>query len=178
MKKTQCWPLILVIVLLVGVALAHPALAAEQSANYLNYKEPEPAGSSWLSTIAYLFTLLVTFIVVLALAYGTSRFLGKRMGSTTLGGDNKICVTISLGQNRAVHVVEVAGRFLVLGVTDHNINLLQEIVDLQQIEKLKVLQTVETAAPFEMVFQKHLTSLQHMSEKFPGVFGNYGRKDK
>ncbi|MBP2650225.1 MAG: Flagellar biosynthesis protein, FliO [Firmicutes bacterium] len=178
MKKNQYRPLVLVVLLLAILAVASTALAAEQAGNYLNYKEPEPAGASWLSTLSYMFTLLVMFGAVIAMAYGTSRFLGKKMGNVIANGNNKVCATVSLGQNRAVQVVEVAGRFLVLGVTDHNINLLQEITDPEQIEKLKTQEPVDRSAPFEQVFHKHLTSLQNMSERFPGVFGNYSRKDK
>jgi len=178
MKKDQYRQLASLFVLLAIVAAAAVAVAAEPSGGYLAYKEPEPAGASWLSTLAYLFTLFIMFGAVLAMAYGTSRFLGKKMGHTALQGDNKICVSIAMGQNKSVQVVEVAGCFLVLGVTDHNINLLQEITDAEQIEKLKVMQTTEAVAPFDMVFQKQIASLQQLSNKFPGVFGNYGRKDK
>lgn len=154
-----------------------PVLAAGQSGEYLNYQEPKPAGTSWLSTIAYLFTLLVTFAVVIGLAYFTSRFLGNRVGRLTASSDNRVIVTLPLGPNRSVQVVEIGGKMLVLGVTDHNITLLQEITDSDQIEKLRTTQAVVPNNQFDVVFQKHLASLQQMSHKFPGVFGNFNRNE-
>jgi flagellar protein FliO/FliZ len=164
-------------VLLAVLCLCGPVLAAGQGGEYLPYQEPKPAGSSWLSTIAYIFTLLVTFAVVIVLAFFTSRFLGQRMGRFSGAGDNRVLVSLPLGQNRGVFVVEVAGKFLVLGVTDHSVNFLQEITDPAMIEKLRVTAPALAPSQFDTVFKRQLASLQQMSNKFPGVFGQYSRGD-
>jgi flagellar protein FliO/FliZ len=178
MKKRAWWPTFLLIIILAALFLAVPAFAAGQPGEYLNYQEPKPAGTSWLSTLAYVFSLLVTFALVLGLAYFTSRFLGQKMGNLTAAGDNRVVLNLPLGPKRAVYVVEIAGKVMVLGVTDHNVNLLHEITDPEQLEKLKNAQpSVMTTNQFDVVFQKHLASLQQMSNKFPGVFGNNPRSD-
>ena len=178
MSKPRIWQVLALAGLIAALWAAGPVLAAGQGGEYLSYQEPKPAGSSWLSTIAYVVTLLVTFTVVIALAYFTSRFLGQKMGRYSAAGDNKVLVSLPLGQNRGVYVVEVAGKFLVLGVTDHSVNFLQEITDPAMIEKLW--STVPPGSPnqFDTVFQRQLASLQQMSHKFPGVFGNYNRNDR
>jgi flagellar protein FliO/FliZ len=155
--------------------LCGPVLAAGQGGEYLAYQEPQPAGSSWLSTMAYTVTLLVTFALVIGLAYFTSRFLGQRMGRFSQAGDNRVLVSLPLGPSRGVFVVEVAGKFLVLGVTDHNVNFLQEITDPTMIERLRAASPPGPASQFDAVFQRQLSSLQQMSNRFPGVFGRYGR---
>lgn len=162
---------------LAALLLCSPVFGAGQGGEYLAYQEPQPAGTSWLSTMAYLFTLLVTFVVVIALAYFTSRFLGQRMSRYSGTGDNRVLASLPLGQNRGVFVVEVAGKFLVLGVTDHSVNFLQEITDPEVIERLRA--TVPSLPPsqFDAVFQRQLASLQQMSQRFPGVFGRYRRGD-
>lgn len=179
MKTPRTWQIILAIACLAMIMNLSSAYAAGQAGEYLAYQEPpQPAGTSWLSTISYLFTLVLTFALVIGLAYFTSRFLGQKMGRFTSAGDHRIVVNLPLGPNRAVQIVEIAGKYLVLGVTDHNITLLQEINDPVQIERLRA--TAESATPptqFDAVFQRHLASLQQMSSKFPGVFSHTSRND-
>lgn len=170
MRKTVVITFVLIAAALVFAFQTYPAFAAQQG-DYLNYQEPQNTGYSWLSTISYVFSLLVMFAVVLGLAYFTSRFLGQRMGKSVAPGDSKVVLSLPLGPNRGVSVVEVAGKYLVLGVTDHNINLLQEITDPAQIETLKNVNPYLPANQFETIFQRHVVSLQQISQKFPGVFG-------
>jgi len=177
MKTRFFWPIILIIAVAVVIPHAFPAFAADQQGDYLNYQEPKPSGSSWLSTVAYLFSVAFTFALVIGLAYFTSRFLGQRMGKTAVAGDNKIVFTLPLGPNRGVSVAEIAGKYLILGVTEHNINLLQEITDPEQIENLRTLNQQLPAVPFDAVFQRHLASLQQMSHRFPGVFSGNNRSN-
>ncbi len=164
-------------VALATLLLCGSVFAAGQGGEYLAYQEPQPAGSSWLSTAAYLFTLLVTFLLVIGLAYYTSRFLGQKMSRYSGAGDNRVLASLPLGQNRGVFVVEVAGKFLVLGVTDHSINLLQEVTDPEAIERLRTTAPSLPPSQFDDIFKRQLASLQQMSQKFPGVFGRYPRGD-
>ncbi len=155
--------------------LCGPVLAAGQGGEYLAYQEPQPAGSSWLSTVAYTVTLLATFAVVIFLAYFTSRFLGQRLGRFSQAGDNRVLVSLPLGPSRGVFVADVAGKVLVLGVTDHNVNFLQEITDPAMIERLRAASPAGPPSQFDAAFERQLSSLQQMSHRFPGVFGRYGR---
>jgi flagellar protein FliO/FliZ len=86
-----------------------------------------------------------------------------------------VLASLPLGQSRGVFVVEVAGKFLVLGVTDHSVNLLQEITDPEAIERLRITTPSLPPNQFDAVFKRQLASLQQMSQKFPGVFGRYSR---
>jgi len=176
MKISTLVPALLLVTILITLSHFQPIYAAGQTPEYLPYHEPQSAGSSWLSVLAYLFTLLITFLIVVALAFFTSRYLGLRMGRATVVGDNKVILSLPLGPNRGVSVVQIAGKFLILGVTDHNINLLQEITDPAEADKLKNNPGV-AVTQFDTIFQKQLASLQQMSQKFPGVFGGYGRNE-
>lgn len=171
------WQVLLLAAFLAFVG-ADLAWAAGQGGDYLSYQEPKPTETSWLSTIAYVVSLLVTFVMVIGLAYLTSRFVGQKMGRYGVSGDHKVVVSLPLGASRGVYVVEVAGRFLVLGVTDHSVNLLAEITEPAEVERLRL--TVPAGKPrqFDDVFQRHLASLQQMSQKFPAVFGHYNRTDQ
>ena len=113
---------------------------AEAAGGYLEgYAEvdPRPTGVSWWSTLAYLVSLLAVFGVVLVMAYFAARFIGGRFNAARLSASGgRILENLPLGPNRSVCTVEMAGRVFLLGVTDHNINLLGEITDKDLIENL------------------------------------------
>ncbi|EIW18201.1 MULTISPECIES: FliO/MopB family protein [Pelosinus] len=165
----------------IGIFFNGQVYAAESNGDYLQYQEPKPANStSWISTVSYVFSLLITFAAVIGLAYFASRFLGKKLGSLSASGSSRVINTLSFGANRAVYTVEIAGKFLVLGVTDHGITVLQEITNPEEIEKMKVEQE-ELTVPinqFDTIFQKQLASLQRFSQTFPTAFGDLQSKQK
>ncbi len=154
--------------------------AAGSGGEYLQYQEPKPTGmSSWFSTVTYVISLLLTFAAVLAMAYFASRFLGARMaggGGWLKISNNRVLQTIPLGQNKAVSIVDAAGKVLVLGVTETSIVLLTEIVEAAEVEKLKneAQQQVENIE-FDDVLQRQLQSLQQMTHRFPKVFSRQQR---
>lgn len=159
--------LILVLTLVVG-----QVLAAAEAGEYLKYQEPQPVTSSWLSTTSYILSLLITFLVVLGLAYFTSRFLANKMTGVIASPNSKIYTTLPLGPNRAIYVVEIAGKFLVLGVTEQNITLLNEITSLSEIERLKSINDASVSPePFSNIFQRQIVSLKNMQDNFPHIFG-------
>jgi flagellar protein FliO/FliZ len=148
-------------------------LAAAETGEYLKYQEPQPASTSWLATSGYIISLLLTFLLVLGLAYLTSRFLGKRMISGGGLGNGKVYTSLSLGPNRAVYVIEIAGKFMVLGVTEQNITLLTEINSLADIEQLKAIENIGMPPEqFSSVFHRQLGLLRQMQKKFPYTFSS------
>ncbi len=151
--------------------------SVEAAANndYLQYQEPKSTSfNSWFSTLAYIFSLLLTFAAVLAMAYFASRFLGLRMsgGGWSKLKNGRVLQTIPIGTNKAVTIVNAAGKILVLGVTDSSVNLLTEITDEEEIEKLT--SEIESNGienePFEQVFNRQMQSLQQMVNRFPKTF--------
>ena len=148
------------------------AVAAEQTAppsGYLQYQEPaRAAGSTW-GTVAYVLSLLVLFVGVIFLAYFTSRFVAARMGGMGQTAGAVIHMTLALGPNRNIHLVEMAGRFFVVGATEHSIQMLFEINEPEQIEKLR--ETTASPKPsFEAALGGQLAALKQMRDKFPGMF--------
>ena len=145
--------------------------AATPNGEYLQYQAPKPAEySSGLSMITYIFSLLLTFALVIGLAFFASRFIGRKMGSVSAMGPNKVLATLSLGTNRGIYIVEIAGKCFALGVTDHEITVLHEITDELEIQKMKEAQLAMPETQFDKVFQRQLASLQRLSPKFPNVF--------
>lgn len=168
-----CLVLICMVVMISGQIYA---AEVPDNGNYLKYQEPTPASSSsWFSTIAYIFSLLITFALIIALAYFASRFLGHKIGNLSALGHNKIHAALSLGSNRTIYVVEVAGKFLIVGVTEHSINLLHEITSQEEIERLILQPSAGPTNQFDIVFQRHIASLQQMSHKFAAVFDTHSK---
>ena len=155
------------------IFMAIPAVvfAADGTGEYLK-QEPQYSGSSSLSVFSYVISLLFTFGVVLALAYFASKFWGNKFSQFTRNENQKVLLTLPLGHNRAVYVVEIVNEYFVLGVTDQNISLLHKITSLEQIEQLKGQSTLNRTDNFGLIFRNQLHSLKHMSRKFPGVFGD------
>ncbi|EAX48653.1 hypothetical protein TcarDRAFT_2125 [Thermosinus carboxydivorans Nor1] len=163
---------VIIILILVVLFVGGQAWAQEPGGEFLKYKDPEPPSTSVLSTLAYIFSLIVVFLVVIVLAYLASRVLGQKIGGFTAAGNQKILTTLLLGPGKAVYVVDIAGKVLVLGVTDHSVNLLQEITSAEEIDKLRSLGSAAGSDGFKLVLQRQMATLQQMSDKFPLVFGN------
>ena len=129
--------------------------AAEAAGGYLEgYEEvdPRPTAVSWWSTLAYLVSLLAVFAVVLVMAYFAARFIGGRFNAARIAASGgRVLENLPLGPNRSVCAVEIAGRVFLLGVTDHNINLLSEITDKDLIEHLHA-QAINSGDMFSQEF--------------------------
>lgn len=84
------------------------------------------AGTLW-----HALGMLFTTILILALAYLTSRWIATHGApggtSWTGGGENfRVLTRIGVGRDASLLVLYARGRCLLLGVTEHNITLLKE----------------------------------------------------
>ncbi|MBR4384788.1 MAG: flagellar biosynthetic protein FliO [Selenomonadaceae bacterium] len=128
---------------------------AEAAGGYLEGYEdvdPRPTAVSWWSTLAYMLSLFAVFGVVLVMAYFAAKFIGGRFNAARLSASGgRVLENLPLGPNRSVCIVEMAGRVFLLGVTDHNINLLGEITDRDLIEHLHA-QSINAGDMFSQEF--------------------------
>ena len=152
------------------VAFAEPALAAEEAAQggYLSGYEtnvPQPAAMSWWSTAAYLVSLFVIFAFVVGMAYLAARFLGGHFARPMKTTAGRIVTNLPLGPGKSVCIVEMSGHFLMLGVTEHEITLLKEITDLEEMERLRRMDS-DVSFSGDM-FSQQLGSLSGLAQKIP-----------
>ena len=155
---------------LLFIAMAEPALAAEEAAQggYLSGYEtnvPQPAAMSWWSTAAYLVSLFVIFAFVVGMAYLAARFLGGHFARPMKTTAGRIVTNLPLGPGKSVCIVEMSGHFLMLGVTEHKITLLREITDLEEMEKLRRMDS-DVSFSGDM-FSQQLGSLSGLAQKIP-----------
>lgn len=84
---------------------------------------PQGTGSFW--EIAY---VLVVMAGVIALAYFASKWLSRRYATQGRTKDKyfEIVDRLMLGQNQSVVMVKSGKKYLMLGVTQHNVQMLKE----------------------------------------------------
>jgi flagellar biogenesis protein FliO len=110
-----------------------------------DYTEPEFAGNETSYPMLILRTIAVLAVIVVVI-YLIFRFLLK--GRNRIVADTemiRVLATFPLAANRLIKVVDIAGKILVLGVTDSNINLILELEDKEIVDKLRLLRSKEGA---------------------------------
>ena len=90
-------------------------------------------GETW----SLLLRAAVALLVLIPLIYGVTRLYGKRVAMGGRGRALRVVDALALGPNRAVYLVEVGDRILVLGATAQHISLLAEVTDPVSIATLK-----------------------------------------
>lgn len=84
--------------------------------------------------------IIVVLILVILVIYGLSLILKRFLGlKGTIQSNAEIIINQSLGQGKWLQVVHICGKYLVLGITNDNVNLLTEIKDQKEIEKFDVM---------------------------------------
>ena len=76
--------------------------------------------------------VIATFIAVIAiiyLSYLASKYIGKGLGRTGSSRYMRLIDQITLGQDRHVAIMQIGGKYLLVGVTSSQINVLSEIQD-------------------------------------------------
>ena len=141
-------------------------LAADGGGYLAGYENQDPTpngtpGVSWWSTIAYVASLVVVFLFVAGLAYYVSKFLGGRFGRSMTGNGGRVLEHLPLGPGRSACVVELAGRILLLGVTEHSITLWEKSAE-------------ESPAMFSQAggFERQFGSLDQLVKRIPSMFKN------
>lgn len=82
--------------------------------------------SSGVSAIRFLFTVLS----VCVLAILATKLLGKKLTSRTAGTYMQVIETVTIAPNRSLCLAYVAGRVLLLGISENGISRLARIDDL------------------------------------------------
>lgn len=91
----------------------------------------------------WMFVKMILVLGVLGAGfYYFYRFVTKKSGVSLFGGDAiRVLSVVPLGQNKFLNVVDLAGKVVVVGVSDNNINLITEITEKDQIDRIRILST-------------------------------------
>jgi len=97
---------------------------------------------------SYVWLIIKTIIVLGSLVggfYYFFRFVTKKAGIQVLGRDVvQVLSIVPLGQNKFLQVVDLAGRILVLGISDSGIHLITEVKEKEEIDRIRLLSSKST----------------------------------
>ena len=84
--------------------------------------------------------IIIVLVLVILVIYGLSLILKKFLGlKGNVHGNADIILNQALGQGKWLQIVHICGKYLVLGITNDNVNLLTEIKDQKEIEKFEII---------------------------------------
>ncbi|SHL96413.1 flagellar protein FliO/FliZ [Anaerosporobacter mobilis DSM 15930] len=108
-------------------------------------------GSSTIRNIAELFGLLLVFVLILVLAYYTSKWIGKTgAGMTTKNHNITIIETLRLSQTKYLQIIKIANKYIVIAVSKDHVEYLTDIDG----DQLKSFEGVMDTPSFKEVLSK------------------------
>lgn len=127
----------------VGSAAAEPAPATADSATSPSII-PRDEGPSLFSVIFRFFALM---LVMIGLFYMGMRYLRNKSGVPAMGGGDLVQVLVStpLVQGKFLQIVDVAGRLMVLGVSESGVQMLETIDDGVVADRIRIWQSRRAA---------------------------------
>ena len=106
---------------------------------------PEEQGTSFVSIILRFIGITV---VMLGGFYLVMRFIKSRSGTVVGGSDLvRIVASVPLVQGKFIQIVDMAGRLIVLGVSDAGINLLTTVDDARTADHIRLWQSNRAVSP-------------------------------
>jgi flagellar biogenesis protein FliO len=125
-----------------------------------NYERPtvEEDSYGWM-----IFKTIIVLGLLVGGFYYFYRFVTKKAGIHLVGREViKILSIVPVGQNKYLQVVDLAGRIMVIGVSDSNINLITEIKDKDEIDRIRLLSSKSTPVQpggFQEYISKYISRL-------------------
>ncbi|MBP7635521.1 FliO/MopB family protein, partial [Candidatus Ozemobacteraceae bacterium] len=118
-----------------------PGIAASESTDLpLFPREEATASSPFLDApdpITTTLSLLTSLALVVGMIFAVTWFLRKRHGLSGTACGRTLGI-LPIDGRRFIYIVDVMGRILVLGVTEHHISMLCEITDRALIDSLRI----------------------------------------
>lgn len=94
-----------------------------------------PSGNVTKAFLKMISALIVVIVIVYLALYFLRRMMGRRYGHTAGGELLEILQTAYVGPHKAVSLVRIADRSVLIGVTDHQVSVLTEL-DAAETSKL------------------------------------------
>lgn len=83
--------------------------------------------SKTLENVFQLIGLIIIFILILLAAYFTSKFVGNTNMTNLKNPNIKIIETYKIAPNRFLQIVEISGKYIVIGVSKDHIEYITEL---------------------------------------------------
>lgn len=100
---------------------------------------------------------------IVGIFYIFLKYVTKKAGINVLGTDAiQVLSMVPIGQNKFLQIIDIAGKVLVLGVSDNSISLITEISDKSEIDRIRILSSRTGAARgkgFQDTLARHISGL-------------------
>lgn len=103
-----------------------------------------------IDSIAQLLSLIIVFIIVLVLAYYTSKFAGSFQSSRLSSGNIRIIETMRISNNKYLMIINVGDRYILTAVGKDSVTYLCEL----DSDKLNISEHKENGEEFKKIFAK------------------------
>jgi len=118
---------------------AAPQRDARDSVSFLDEPQgqavEEPESYAWL-----IFKTILILGMLVAGFYYFFRYVTKKAGMQVHGRDVlNVLAMVPVGPNKFLQIVDMAGRLLVIGVSDNSVNLLTEVRDKEEIDRIRLM---------------------------------------
>ena len=89
----------------------------------------QESGMGGVNSIARFLTLVVIFVLVLAITYFSTRFFAKSQSGIVKAANMQVCETLQLAPGRYLQIVRVGKKYYLIGTGKDNISFMTEIDD-------------------------------------------------
>jgi flagellar biogenesis protein FliO len=142
------------------------------------YEDPEFGENRISYPLLVLRALAILAVIIIGMFFLFRLLMKKRNRIVTDTGIIKVLATYPLASNRLIQVVEIAGKIMILGVTESNINLITEVEDGELIDKIKLLSSKESTGggSFKDQFLKLIGGKSFQNSGQLSYFSNYKKR--
>lgn len=84
-----------------------------------------------IDSLAQLFTMIIVFVLVLGLAYLTSRFAGNIQRGRLRAGNMQVMETMQIATGKYLQIVYAGGKYILIALTKDNVTFLCELQEEQ-----------------------------------------------
>lgn len=85
------------------------------------------AMSSTFENAMQLIGLIIMFVLILTASYFTARFVGNSAVTQSKNRNMKVIETYKVAPNRFLQIIEVSGKYIVIGISKDSIEFLTEL---------------------------------------------------
>jgi len=114
----------------------------KKDSDIYTYEKPKEEESSygWL-----IFKTIIVLILFGVAFYFFFKFISQKAGLPNVGrGVVQVLAVSPVGQGKFLQIVDIAGRVMILGVTDASVTLISEVTDRDEIDRIRLLSSKST----------------------------------
>lgn len=118
------------------------------------------ASSGGVSSILQFVTLVIVFVFVLFITYGTTRFVGSYQKAAGAAKNFDIIETYRISNTKYIQIIRVGTKYLAISVCKDNITMLTELSE----DEITIPEATKNRDSFSKIFEKIKNGKFHTQE--------------